>query len=225
MAHAKPTSPRTRRVLSREQAREVDRHAIEDLGIPSIVLMENAARGAAEVAQRMVRGVPRARVVVVCGTGNNGGDGFAVARHLALAGWRVRAVLVGEAHRLTEDARTNHDVLVRMGVEVPPFDPGARGFGRCDLVIDAIFGTGLTRAVEGVAARAIERINAARARGTRVLAIDVPSGMDADTGEVLGAAVEADATVTFVAMKRGLATRAGKRRTGRVVVAGIGAPA
>jgi NAD(P)H-hydrate epimerase len=205
------------RFLTREQVRTVDRIAIEELGIPGTTLMENAGRGAAEVARRMVR-ARGARVTVVAGTGNNGGDGFVVARHLAASGAKVRVVCLGEPR--TDDARA---MLARIrrsrGVRI---EGAGAAIEPADLVVDAILGTGLDREPTGEARRAIERLAGVRAP---VLALDVPSGLDADTGLPLGLAVRATATATFVAPKRGLVTTPGIDHAGAVHVVSIGTPA
>lgn len=205
-------------VLTIAQCRELDRLAFEKLGLPTIVLMENAARALADEARRMLP--PRRSVLVVCGPGNNGGDGYAAARLLAQAG--VRVAIVALAPPTTPDARVNHDAARRLGLPIRPWGQSvARRPARAGVIIDAIFGTGLSRPPQGPAADAIAWINRARAS---ILAADVPSGLDADEGVVLGGArgvaVRADATVTFAAAKPGLA----REFAGRVVVAGIGVP-
>ncbi len=219
-------------VLGRRQVRERDRRAIERFGIPSIVLMENAARHGADVAVEMLESFGGKRVLIVCGRGNNGGDGLAMARHLHNAGAVVGVVLVGAAQDLTADARVHWGVVRRMGLARAAVREGGVGRGMAlvgrgvpHLVVDALLGTGLDREVEGMAREAIDAINALRARGSAVLAVDVPSGMDCDRGEALGAAVRADVTVTFAGLKPGLLTASGRGLAGRVVVADIGAPA
>jgi len=220
-------------VLSRSAVRELDRLTVERYGIPSIVLMENAARSCAEAARAMlpttspVLASPPASVLVVCGTGNNGGDGLAIARHLHNDGREVRIVLTGEP--MTADARTNLVVVERMGL------PLVRGAGgavldreldrRPALVIDALLGTGLTRPVEEPLRSLIEGVNAARAAGgPRVLAIDLPSGLDVDTGHPLGVAIRADRTVTLAALKPGLLTPHAAAHVGMLTVGDIGVP-
>ena len=177
--------------------------------------MDRAGTGA---FRTLVRRWPEARrVTVVCGTGNNGGDGFVVARRAREAGYDVRALVVGDPGRLGRDAS---GVLVAMreaGVECEPFvAPALEG-----VVVDALFGTGLSRAVAGPAAAAIDAMNAARAP---ILAVDVPSGIDADTGSVRGTAVRASLTVTFIAPKRGLLTGAGPDHCGRLECDPLGVP-
>ena len=180
--------------------RELDRRAIEERHIPSLDLMERAAEGIAEAARRLLPPGPGACCAAVCGTGNNGGDGIAAARLLYLEGVRVRCFLAGSREKLTPDSREMARRLQDCGLETEPFDPEdpeqLAYIRRCDLLVDALFGVGLSREVaEGsVFATAIDLLNAAPGR---VLAADIASGVEADTGRILGRAVRADATVTF----------------------------
>jgi len=205
--------------LRRSEARALDRIAIEELGIPGLVLMDNAARGVAAAAREMLDG-PGKPVVVSCGPGNNGGDGFAAARHLAASGVDVRVHLAApaEAHDPASDSGRNLAILRALGV---PRTEEA-DFQRSCLVIDALFGTGLTRPLEGAWAALVACINGA---GVPVLAIDIPSGLDADTGAVLGVAVRATVTATMAAPKAGFTLGEGPTHVGRVVVVGLGFPA
>ncbi len=199
--------------------RELDRHTIETLGVRGDLLMENAGRTVAEVA---LRAVGAGSAVVVCGTGNNGGDGFVAARHLHMLGIPVRAALLGEASALRGDAAANLERAQRVGV---PIEGGRWRAPSAGVLVDAVFGTGLTRDVEGEAAASIRRINAsreARPQGLRVVAVDLPSGVDSDSGRRLGVAVRADTTVTFGLPKLGLALEPGRSLAGRVIVARIG---
>ncbi|MEE8154636.1 MAG: NAD(P)H-hydrate epimerase, partial [Phycisphaerales bacterium] len=190
-------------VLNRESVRAVDRAAVQEYGIPGIVLMENAARGLADQVLRMLGDAQNSppTTLIVCGSGNNGGDGYAMGRHLHNAGIKTVFVKLGESRSGT-DAAINREICLKMGLpEVPLHDIASHA--DADLIVDAIFGTGLDRPVSGPAAQAIEWINGASAP---VLAVDVPSGLDCDTGEPLGTTVRADCTVTFVAKKPGLIT-------------------
>ncbi len=218
-------------ILSRAQVRAYDTHAIEERRVPGVVLMENAGRGPAESILARLEAAPgglrAARVAVVAGTGNNGGDGFVVARHLAARGVAVAVVVVGRVDRIAGDAKLNHEAWVELGGECT-FLPMGTERGMIDaeladatLVVDALFGTGLDRAVEGTFADAVTAMNDARAP---VVALDLPSGLDADTGVVLGVAVEAEATVTFAHRKLGLVTPRGAELAGAVSVAGLGLP-
>ncbi len=241
-------------VLSRSQMRAFDKCAIETCQVPGVVLMENAGRGAADVLSALIAQKPRARrasagrrsvfptrhvrapgqpadyplqaqVVIVCGTGNNGGDGFVVARHLLARGADVSVLLLGVAEQVTGEARMNHDAFVDLGgtcIEVQKDEslrPLHEQLRDADFVVDAIFGTGLTRPIEGQLVQVIDAINACKAHK---VALDVPSGLDADSGAPLGASVRADHTVTFGHLKVGLLTPDGARLSGEVHVVDLG---
>jgi NAD(P)H-hydrate epimerase len=210
--------------LSRDAVRELDRRAVEAFGIPSLVLMENAGRGAAEVLLEL--GVAGA-VHVVCGKGNNGGDGFVVARHLDVHGRDVRVHLCCPPDELRGDALVNFEVLRRAGLpigmvrsdgEMASLGPQLQS---ADWVVDALFGTGLRGPVKPPYDQIIGAMNDA---GRPVLAVDIPSGLDCDTGRPLGSAVRARHTVTFVAVKRGFIQPGAREHTGQVHVAHIGVP-
>ena len=211
------------RVLTAAEAREADRAAIEGYGIPGLLLMEHAARAVADAARELL--APAGRVVVVAGAGNNGGDGYAAARLLFVAGVLVHVVAVGDPARLRGDAAENAAMWTRIGGRTEPFASRAlEGLGPGDVVIDALFGTGLAREPEGDWAAAIDAVNDARVRGAGVVAVDLPSGLSADTGRPLGAVVEADVTVTFGTLKRGHVLHPGATLAGRVRVADISLP-
>jgi hydroxyethylthiazole kinase-like uncharacterized protein yjeF len=223
-------------VLSRAQMRAFDEHAIRDRRVPSLLLMENAGRGATDVLVReMLGGVADGRrVAVVCGTGNNGGDGFVVARHLLVRGARPCVVLAGDAAKTSTDARINLDAWRALEGEVRELTPGGGGGAAASLeplataledahvVVDALFGTGLDRPIDGWLADVVRAVNATKAPR---FAVDLPSGLDADTGRTLGVAVQARDTVTFAHPKLGLLTPGGARLAGRVHVVDIGVPA
>lgn len=219
-------------VLSRDAVREVDRLAVERYGMPSVVLMENAAVGLASRAGTMLDTLGTARVLVLAGPGNNGGDGFALARHLHNAGREVSVFVTGDPERYSGDAATNLRIVGKMGLTIERLDrsAGAEALelaGRAPVLIaDALLGTGLREAARGVVGDVILQVNRLRQPGVAVLAVDVPSGLDCDTGTPAGGgpAVEADATVTFVALKPGFLTLGSQRWTGEVTVAGVGAP-
>ena len=221
-------TPRAR--LDREQARAVDRFATEALALPSLLLMENAGRNAAEVVLGLCRGRRHARVVVLAGTGNNGGDGLVVARHVARAGVPVRVLLCGERARLTADAAVQLAIVGRMGIAVAAVrsDAAARRaaarLARSDVVVDALLGTGFQGDVRAPMATLILALDEARQRGTTgpIVALDLPSGLDADSGRPSNATVRADVTVTFVAEKKGFARRTAAPWLGEVLVRDIG---
>jgi NAD(P)H-hydrate epimerase len=212
------------RPLSRKESREVDRRASESLRIPSICLMENAGAEAARIALQMPSG-PGTRVVCVCGPGGNGGDARVVARHLAIVGVDVELATFGPAP--VGDAGVQAAVCAAMGLrssEILDSTGAARVFAAASaptLIVDGLYGTGLTRALDGVAASLVAAMNAS---GAPVLALDVPSGLDCDSGEPLGPCVRAAVTVTFVAEKIGFSNPASRAFTGDVRVVGIGAP-
>ncbi|HEY6078270.1 MAG TPA: NAD(P)H-hydrate dehydratase [Polyangiaceae bacterium] len=214
-------------VLSAQQMRDFDRRASEVLGVPSLSLMETAGRGAAGVILGwLADGGVSGPCVVVAGAGNNGGDGFVVARRLLEADLAVQTVLAVPAEKLKGDALANYRELLAVGgsvVELVDGDvaPLTSALAEAGLVIDALFGTGLDREVTGFFARVIEMINEAPGRR---LALDLPSGLHADTGRVLGVAVQAECTVTFAHPKLGLCTPRGSAHAGRVEVRDIGVP-
>ena len=215
-------------VFGREQARRVDAEAIERYGIPGMVLMENAARGLALHAMTMLGwpdADPGGRVAIVCGGGNNGGDGFAAARHLHNHRAEPVILLMRPADSYTEDAASNLRICEAMGLRIidgsnDP-DGAIRDLEEPALWIDALFGTGLSSAVRPPLDDAIAALND---QYVPVLAVDIPSGLDCDTGEPLGGAVKAAATVTFVGLKRGFMRPAAQPYLGQVVVTDIGAP-
>ena len=205
--------------LTRDQSREIDRRAVEELHLPSIVLMENAARALAEAAVQMLDG--KKRVLIVCGGGNNGGDGYAVARHLHNRGIAVSILATKSVEELDGDAATNARVAAAMGLTIKSASPDAVRAAEADLIIDALLGTGLTKPPREDAAALIRAMNAHPAA---VLAVDVPSGLDCDTGRPLGACVRADRTVTFVAEKAGFGEASARDYLGEVTVGDIGVP-
>ena len=216
--------------LSRDQIRALDACAADQCNVAGIVLMENAGRGAAEVVERLLERRAlhgRGRVLVLCGPGNNGGDGFVVARRLVVRGHDVRVVLTANADRLKGDALANYKAWTGLGGAVADIHSDAelaRLDGELDgaaVVVDALLGTGLDRDVEGRLRTIIERINAA---DVLRVALDIPSGLHADTGRVLGVAVRAHATVTFAHLKLGLLASTGAEHAGHVEVADIGVP-
>ena len=196
------------RSLTSAQVRELDRIAAERFGIALDWLMEAAGWHAARIC--------RGRTAVVCGIGNNAGDGLAAARHLHRWG-RLASVCCIDRTKLRGDSLRELEVLLRLGVDVGD-EPS---FGGADLVLDAIFGTGLNRAPEGRFAEWIEAVNNSR---LRVIAVDVPSGLDADSGVAYSPCVRADQTVTFTLPKAGLLTADGLRMCGGISVVDIGIP-
>jgi NAD(P)H-hydrate epimerase len=203
--------------LSREQVRQIDRLAQERYHIPGVVLMENAARAAADIAWEMMGGA--GDVLIVCGGGNNGGDGLAIARHLHNLGAGVRIFLTVDPEKYRDEAKVNWDICAAMKL---PVEKEILKAARPKLVVDAIFGTGLTQPPRPPFAQIVAEIQGLSAP---ILAIDIPSGLDCDTGKPLGqACIRATRTVTFVAEKLGFGDASAGQYTGEVTVAGIGAP-
>ncbi|UCG58258.1 MAG: NAD(P)H-hydrate epimerase [Phycisphaerales bacterium] len=215
-------------MMSRDEVRAFDRWAIETLGVPGVVLMENAGRSCAELLIEKLGSVASPKVCIFCGTGNNGGDGYVIARHLLNAGIKVTTVICGDRSKVRGDAKTNLDVLERLQggpvrqltldenieTQVGAFAAGA------DTLVDGLFGTGLRGQLSSEHTRLIESINS---QDCPILAVDIPSGLDCDTGGPLGAAIEAGCTVTFVAVKRGFVSAESARQyTGEIFVASIG---
>lgn len=198
-------------ILSVQQMYAADRYAIDN-GTSGATLMENAGRACADLIRQRY---PRQPVAVLCGPGNNGGDGFVIARHLASEGWQVRLSLLGDPERLKGDARVMFDQW--SGGTEPLTSSSVDG---CDLVVDALFGAGLARPLEGAAADLAEI-----GRTRQVVAVDVPSGVNGDTGAHEGAVFKADLTVTFFTRKPGHLLAPGRYLCGDVAVVDIGIPA
>ncbi|HNR98067.1 MAG TPA: NAD(P)H-hydrate epimerase [Planctomycetota bacterium] len=215
-------------ILSRDTVRLLDRLAMEKFGVPGLLLMENAGSGAAALlAERLASGRWRTPVLVLAGTGNNGGDGFVIARHLCNMGHAASVILLGREEQIApgSDARVNLDAARGTGVPVgverafsPALEQAIRGAG---CIVDAVFGTGLDRPVEGFLIGVFSAVNRA---GAPVLAVDIPSGLHAETGAVLGIAVRAALTATFAAAKPGLVRGRGPELSGEVAVVPISIP-
>jgi NAD(P)H-hydrate epimerase len=212
------------RPLSRAEVRDVDRRAIDEFGMSGIVLMENAGRGAAELLVQLGIG---GRVIVCAGKGNNGGDGFVIARHLENRGVEVRVLLFADSQTLQGDAATNFHILRVAGTPIFEYhaatkpDTWAAELRSCGWIVDALLGTGMQGTVREPMATVIHHINDA---GVPVLAVDLPSGLDCDTGQPLGICVRAAHTATFVARKLGFDAPAAAPFIGEVHVVDIGVP-
>src|SRR3954463_7419956 len=192
------------RVLNSAQMRDADRRTIDEIGIASVVLMENAGRQVVAAIEAMHGELLEHQVAVLCGRGNNGGDGFVVARTLMQRGVSVSVFLVGRVTDVRGDARTNLDILGRLGVTVveiadsQAWELHLSEVRDCTLIVDAIFGTGLNAPVTGLIESVITDINAS---SIPVVSIDLPSGLSADSAETRGKSIEADTTVTLAAPK------------------------
>jgi NAD(P)H-hydrate epimerase len=214
-------------VMTRQQVRDFDKWAIESLKIPGVVLMENAGKNFVDIIMPDIRQAGVKKICIFCGTGNNGGDGYVIARHLENNNFRTKAVIVGDIEKIAGDAKTNLEIIRNMGLKIENIGTVEmtseskiaevmRGF---DLIIDAIFGTGLTGQLRPEYQCLINAINSA---GRDIFAVDIPSGLDCDTGDPLGCAIKAKRTITFVAMKQGVLNDSAKQYTGKVDVASIG---
>jgi NAD(P)H-hydrate epimerase len=212
-------------ILTRDQSRDLDRRASDEFGLPGVVLMENAGRGTAELLVALgVTGT----VAVCCGTGNNGGDGFVIARHLDNRGVAVRVLLFGRPDDLHGDAAVNYRVIACSNLPIGVHAEKAvdrealtRDLAAADWVVDALFGTGLTGPLRAPFDAVVAAVNAS---GRRVLAVDIPSGLDCDTGRPLGPTVRAEHTATMAAVKKGFVEPAAKEWVGQVHVIDIGVP-
>jgi NAD(P)H-hydrate epimerase len=213
-------------VMTRQQSRDVDAYAINGLGIPGIVLMENAGSGCSEVILAKLKQQGGSKVCIFCGTGNNGGDGFVIARHLKNAGVDVKIIICGPAAKIKGDAEINYKITVNMKIEIKEFAEIGKITEQiktltnpCDLIVDAIFGTGLSGQLKPEFANLIDTINALN---KPIIAVDIPSGLDCDEGNPLDTAIKAIATVTFVAAKKGYLNPQSQQYTGDVYIASIG---
>jgi len=215
-------------VMSRDEVRAFDEWAIEELGIPGIVLMENAGRSCAQFIIETLSKIKKPKVCIFCGTGNNGGDGFVIARHLHNAGFNVTIAICGSIAKLKGDARINYDILIGLGLKIETLDmDNADDFDSrvtslaqdANMIVDAIFGTGLTGTLRDEYKQLIKSINEL---GCPVLSVDIPSGLDCDTGIPLGASIKANCTVTFAAVKKGFVFENARGYTGDIFVASIG---
>ena len=217
-----------KRALRRNEVREIDRKAIEEYEIPGIILMENAGRNVVEEILKMLPGPDKAKVVIFCGKGNNGGDGFVIARHLYNKGVNVSVYLLSRISNVLADgdASTNLKILLNMNLKIKELQEGdieeiGKKLQGCNIIVDAIFGTGLSGEVREPARSLIMKINETN---IPVVSVDIPSGLDCDEGVVLGAAVKATKTVTFVAAKTGFFKECGREYTGELVVSDISVP-
>jgi NAD(P)H-hydrate epimerase len=212
------------RALSRAEVRDVDRRAIDEYGMSGLVLMENAGRGCAQV---LFDASCRGPVAIVCGKGNNGGDGFVIARHLDRQKVPVKVVLLFAGNTLTGDAAANFRIIKRAGISIADlsgeFSPAKidAELSGAEWIVDALLGIGASGEPRFPLDAAIAAINRAK---TRRLAVDLPSGLDCDTGQPAATTVLADHTCTFVAEKLGFANPAAARHVGQVHIIDIGAP-
>lgn len=212
------------RLATAQEIRNIDRRAIREFGIPGPVLMENAASALASEMERFFSGLEGVKVGILCGRGNNGGDGLALARRLRVRGVPVRVALLAPFAALSGEAKLNLAILRRTDVEIRQ-NAGAPALADvidwADILVDAMLGVGLGSPLKGAYARAVELMNSA---GRPVVAVDIPTGIDADRGSIMGSAVRADLTVTMALPKRGLYLYPGASHAGEVRVADLGMP-
>jgi hydroxyethylthiazole kinase-like uncharacterized protein yjeF len=215
------------RTVSSKKMKLLDSLATRRFGIPSLILMENAGRSAADEALKMFAKKGIRRVAVFCGYGNNGGDGFVCGRHLINKGVFVNFYLVGKRKIFSKETKLNFEILQKMGKKFKAIKASKEindirnEIGRYDLIVDAIFGIGLRGRLDTFYELLFEKLNAVK---IPILALDIPSGLDADTGNSLGKAVKARRTVTFGMVKKGLTRRNAKLYAGKVVFGDISLP-
>jgi len=215
--------------LTREEMRELDRKAIEEYKIPGIILMENAGRNVAEEVLIMLDNPQHTKAAILCGKGNNGGDGFVIARHLHNHGVATDVLLVARVSDILKDgdAGTNLQILLNMKIlvkeilDVPGVNNILKELTYYHFVIDALFGTGLSGEVREPFKTLINGVNKLN---KPIVSVDIPSGLDCDSGEILGSAIKATTTVTFAAAKKGFYLGEGPHHTGKIVVSDISIP-
>ncbi len=207
------------KTVSTQEMMELDSLAIEVFGIPSIILMENAGRSVAEVAKRLEGTIIGKKVAIFCGIGNNGGDGFVAARYLRNEGADLSVYIIGDRSKIKNGALVNLNILEKMNVRIKEISCPVEI--HCELIIDSIFGIGLKGVVLETYRSIIEDINS---KTIPIISVDVPSGLDADKGESLGAAIRATKTVTMQFPKKGFYINLGPLYTGEVIVVDIGIP-
>ncbi len=209
-----------RYLVTGRQMKAIDQYTIQTVGIPSVVLMERAAAAVADVVEAEKKALDSCNIWAVCGTGNNGADGVAAARILHNKGYQVTVILAGDQEKGTEEFYLQKRIAQNLEmqlVEWKDFLPG-----RCDILLDAVFGVGLSREVEGEYREVLEMMNQANAR--KVVAVDMPSGINSDNGQVMGCAVCADVTVTFGYEKMGSVLYPGRAYCKKVIISDIGFP-
>jgi len=212
------------KIATAQQIKNIDRRAIKEFGIPGTVLMENAASVVMAEMERFFDGLAGVRVGIICGKGNNGGDGLALARRLSIRGVAVRVALLAPFSAVSGEAKVNLSILRKTDVQITQ-NASARSLpdiiAWSDILVDAMLGVGLSSPLKGLFLQAVDMINTA---GKPVVAIDIPTGINADTGSIMGAAIMADLTVTMALLKRGLVLLPGAQYAGDVRVADIGIP-
>ena len=221
--------------LTRTQLQAIDRIATDKYGIPSLILMENAGRAVAEETIKLLKHKKNPRVTVICGKGNNGGDGFVTARHLHNKKYKVTILYLGNINDVkSRSEATNINLNIALKLRIPvielsfllkglprPHRNAFRLLKSADVIIDAIFGIGLEREIQSPLLEFIAQINSS---SIPVVAVDIPSGLDTDTGNPLGIAIKAKRTVTFGFPKIGFLRPSAKKYLGKLIIADIGIP-
>ena len=207
------------KIATREIVREIDRKTIKEYGIPGLILMENAGRAVSNVIQHEYPDV--SSISILCGGGNNGGDGFVIARHLLNAGKDVTTYLLKNKNEYKGDAKTNLNSLSKISKKIKRLNGSFSNYKKSNLIVDAIFGTGLDRDVKGSYKKIIERVNSLK---TPKISVDLPSGIDSNKGVPLGVSVRANVTVTFIIPKLGISIHPGLNYCGKLYVADITTP-
>lgn len=215
---------RNSKLLTAQTAKEIDIKARNLFGIFALVLMENAGRAIAEEAIKILH--DKKGVAIFCGKGNNGGDGFVAARHLLACGYKPDIFLAGKISEVENEARINLEAILKLRQKIIEIEEDdlhslANKILRYNLIIDALLGVGLRGKVRGVCRDLIEMINKTK---SYILSVDVPSGLDATNGQILGCCIKANKTVTFVAAKRGMVLGKGPQVCGRIIVRDLGIP-
>jgi NAD(P)H-hydrate epimerase len=218
-----------KKALKRDEIREIDRKAIEEYGIPGLILMENAGRNVVEEILKMLIDPLKAEVAIFCGKGNNGGDGFVIARHLYNRGVNISVYLTTKVSGVLadSDAGTNLKILLNMNINIKELqnlqdiEEIGKELQGCDIIVDAIFGTGLSGEVREPVNSLIRKINETN---IPVISVDIPSGLNCDEGIALGTAIKATKTVTFVSPKAGFFKGNGGKFIGELIVTDISVP-
>jgi NAD(P)H-hydrate epimerase len=213
--------------VTAQQMQEIDRVSIEEYGIPSLVLMENAGVKTVQAIEKIIDSLQSQKIVIVAGMGNNGGDGFVIARHLHNRGAKVQLIVIGEKTKIKNDPLVNLNIVEKQEIPVifvtneEQFPLLKKEFRSANLLVDAIFGTGLQREITGLYYTIITMMNES---SVRIIAVDLPSGVCADTGQILGVAIQASITVSMGLPKIGLLVHPGITNTGKLFIADIGFP-
>lgn len=211
----------TELILTRDQIRSVDSRAMNEYQMPGVILMENAGRGTSALIRENYDKPGEKHLAVFAGAGNNGGDGYVIARHLHNAGWQVRVVLAVDETKLKGDALVNYKIIKNMNVPVETIDKADEILSWADVAVDALFGTGFSGEVRPPVDDLITKINDA---GKPVVAVDVPSGLDCQTGQASETTIKAAFTATFVAVKAGMVEESAQQYVGKAIPVDIGVP-